>query len=388
MFRKSVMWLAILSALSSAVYAKNKSKSTDLYPCNSIVTEVQFKDNPQQAAWEWFVCLNSLDASTGKYNWETFKPINEVYLANGGVPSSYDNRLTTPAEVINIATSQGMDSSALFHDIQLNIQVDGLPLEMGGASPKLPTASFVHYQLLMNRGTFDYIVGQQVYNINGQAALTEDLNFPARAWELKTSWLWIGTNADFKTTLSNDGYQIVSAYYKDENNDYQVGYAALSGMHIINKLFSADWLWMTFENENNSKYTVTNGFPAQPMHNITGPTAAAIAQNTIYQAANPTLSHYELIGVQDGFVERSTPLLASSQMESAFQSRSSCVACHHTAAYSAEEGYFNFAIPENGGIQYPIEKLPDSDFNGYNKLDFVWSLKRAKWDRSTGGNGE
>ncbi len=30
----------------------------------------------------------------------------------------------------------------------------------------------------MGKDTFDYIVNKQVYNVNGQAALANDLNFP------------------------------------------------------------------------------------------------------------------------------------------------------------------------------------------------------------------
>ena len=77
-------------------------------------------------------------------------------------------------------------------------------------------------------------------------------------------------------------------------------------------------------------------------------------------------------------------LLANSQLESAFQSQSSCLACHDTAAYSEKKGYFNFALPQQDGIVYPTEPLPDSAFAGYNKLDFVWSLKRAQWKRQGG----
>jgi hypothetical protein len=60
---------------------------------------------------------------------------------------------------------------------------------------------------------------------------------------------------------------------------------------------------------------------------------------------------------------------------------SSCFACHGTAAYSPTKGYFNFALKQQGGIVYPTAALPASDFVGYHKLDFVWSLKRAQWQR-------
>jgi hypothetical protein len=114
------------------------------------------------------------------------------------------------------------------------------------------------------------------------------------------------------------------------------------------------------------------------MTNSTGPTAAAKPVNASFQANNPTLSKYELIGVEYKPIQQ---VLANSQLESAFQNTSSCLACHSTAAYSNNDGYFNFALNQGGGIVYPTAPLPASDFNGYKKLDFVWSLKRAQWQR-------
>ena len=97
-----------------------------------------------------------------------------------------------------------------------------------------------------------------------------------------------------------------------------------------------------------------------------------------FQAQYPQLAQYELIGTQS---ETNPTLLANSQLESAFQSQSSCFACHGTAAYSKTKGYFNFAQKQQDGIVYPTAPVPASEFAGYNKLDFVWSLKRAQWQR-------
>ncbi|MFT4928115.1 MAG: hypothetical protein ACI8WB_004232 [Phenylobacterium sp.] len=375
MLKKTIMWLLFVNG-ASALAADcdnflNFSGDVD-------ATRAEFQKQPQQMSWQWFRCLNQ-PVNANAREWEMLKPTSQVYLSDGAKPLPYAQRTVTPAEVITQATTLGMDTSKVFHDLDAKLQVDGLPLEMGGASPPATTAQFVRYQLLMNAGTFDYVVKQAVYNVNGQEALTSALDFPANAWELKTSWLWVGNNQTYLRLLIKDKYEIANGYYKDSDGTYKVGYVALSGMHIINKLFE-EWVWITFENRNNPKYTITNGFPATPMVNTTGPTAAAKVQNAIFQQANPTLSEYELIGVQWGF-GKGPQLLASSQMESAFQSRSSCIACHQTAAYSADDGYYNFAHKENGGILYPIEETPTSAFTNYNMLDFVWSLKRASWSR-------
>lgn len=375
----SITVLSALAGLAQAQGANTAFDCTDFLQFGGNIDKMRttFTQSPETLAWNWFVCLNQPAAAQSPDRaWETMKPSDQVYLANGTQPLPYAQRTPVPAAVLTQAQAMGMNVNRLFHNLNATQQVDGLILEMGGQVPQAQQGQAVRFQLLMGPDTFNYIVQQKVYNVNGQAALTSDLNFPSTAWELKAAWLWIGNNPTYQQQLANDGYYIAQTYYQ-QGTEYVVGYAALSGLHVINKL-NPDWVWTTFENRNNSKYTVTNAIPPTPMTNSTGPTAAAQPVNTSFQASNPTLAQYELIGVQSN----TTPtLLANSQLESAFQNQSSCFACHSTAAYSSTKGYFNFALKQDGGIVYPTAALPASDFVGYHKLDFVWSLKRAQWQR-------
>ena len=375
----SITVLSALAGLAQAQGANTAFDCTDFLQFGGNIDKMRttFTQSPETLAWNWFVCLNQPAAAQSPDRaWETMKPSDQVYLANGTQPLPYAQRTPVPAAVLTQAQAMGMNVNRLFHNLNATQQVDGLILEMGGQVPQAQQGQAVRFQLLMGPDTFNYIVQQKVYNVNGQAALTSDLNFPSTAWELKAAWLWIGNNPTYQQQLANDGYYIAQTYYQ-QGTEYVVGYAALSGLHVINKL-NPDWVWTTFENRNNSKYTVTNAIPPTPMTNSTGPTPAAQPVNTSFQASNPTLAQYELIGVQSN----TTPtLLANSQLESAFQDQSSCFACHGTAAYSPTKGYFNFALKQDGGIVYPTAALPASDFVGYHKLDFVWSLKRAQWQR-------
>lgn len=373
--------ITVLSALAGLAQAQD----TNNFNCSNFLqfgisadqTRTAFNKHPETMAWNWFVCLNQPDAQGYNRVWESFKPSDQVYLANGVNPGSYDSRMKPPDEVLKQAKALGLDANRLLHNLNATQQVDGMSLEMGGTVvPEAQRGQVVRFQLLMSQDTYNYIVKNNVYNVDGQEALTSNLNFPATAWELKAAWLWIGADMDYKKKLENDGYYTAQAYYQ-QGTDYRVGYAALSGLHVVNKLDSS-WVWTTFENVNNRKHTVTKGHPPRPMTNSTGPTSDAIPVNTQFQANNPTLSKYELIGVE---YQPKTQVLANSQLESAFQDTSSCLACHGTAAYSKTDGYFNFAIPTQGGLTYPTTPLPDKDFNGYKKLDFVWSLKRAQWKR-------
>ncbi|MCD9117006.1 hypothetical protein [Pseudomonas bijieensis] len=374
--------ITVLSALAGLAQAQD----TNNFDCSNFLqfgadinqTRTAFAQSPETMAWNWFVCLNQPStAQSSNLVWEMMKPSDQVYLPNGAPPGAYDSSAPLPAAVVTQAKAQGMDLSRSFHNINATQQVDGLILQMGGAVPDAQQGHPVRFQLLMGKDTFDYIVQKQVYNVNGQAALANDLNFPPTAWELKAAWLWIGTDTTYRQTLVNDGYYIAQAYYQQDDGTYKVGYVALSGLHVVNKL-NADWVWTTFENINNSKYTVTNAAPPAPMTNTTGPTPAAKPVNASFQANNRNLSKYELIGVE---FQPITQVLANSQLESAFQNTSSCLACHGTAAYSNDKGYFNFALNHGGGIVYPTTPLPPSAFDGYKKLDFVWSLKRAQWQR-------
>ncbi|CAD5201007.1 hypothetical protein [Pseudomonas sp. FEN] len=372
--------ITVLSALAGLAQAENINNfnCTDffLFARDIDKTRTEFNKSPETMAWNWFVCLNQPStAKSPNRVWEIMKPSEQVYLRNGAAPADYEHRVMPPNAVLQQARTLGLDLSRAFHDLRATQQVDGLALQMGGAVPASQKGNPVRFQLLMGKDTFDYIVKNKVYNMNGQEALSGNLVFPNTAWELKAAWLWIGTDPDYLKQLVSDGYYIAQAYYQQQDGTYQVGYAALSGLHVVNKL-NANWVWTTFENINNSKYTVTND--AKAMKNSTGPTPDATAANTRFQAAYPALSKYELIGVEFKPV---TQVLANSQLESAFQNTSSCLACHDTAAYSNTKGYFNFALGNGGGILYPTTPLPEKTFTGYKKLDFVWSLKHAQWQR-------
>ncbi|OAI84679.1 hypothetical protein [Pseudomonas putida] len=377
--------ITVLSTLAGLAQADN----TNPFDCSNFLTFngnqaqalAQLKASKETLSWNWFNCLNQPAANGLDRVWETLKPSDQVYLANGANPGAYT--LAPPPQAVTDAAAgiPGMNTQRAFHNLNAILQVDGLPLEMDGKTvPASQRGKPVRFQLLMSESTFDYIVQKGVYNTNGQSALTANLDFPATSWEAKAGWLWIGTDTTYQKQLEDDGYYIAQAYYQNDDGSYTVGYAALSALHVINKLVP-QWVWTTFENVNNSKYTVTNAIPPKPMTNSTGPTAEAVPVNAQFQQWYGNLSRYELIGTQ---IDSNPKLLANSQLESAFQSQSSCSACHGTAAYSKDDGYFNFTLSgQDGkdGIVYPTAPLPETAFKGYNKLDYVWSLKRAQWQR-------
>lgn len=147
------------------------------------------------------------------------------------------------------------------------------------------------------------------------AQANKPANFPATSFEIKTSWIWIGTDPKIFNRL---------------NGKYYI--AALSGMHIVSKPVP-QWLWTTFQNVNDAQYTkAVNKLPISP-------TVAKANQKyrDALQKLGSIFANYQLIGTQSQFVDAAgkPTLLANSQIESAFQQASSCVTCHSTASYSA-----------------------------------------------------
>jgi len=73
-------------------------------------------------------------------------------------------------------------------------------------------------------------------------------------------------------------------------------------------------------------------------------------------------------------------LLANSTIESAFQTQSSCITCHHLASIKPNGEYFNLANTQGGNLNYYVGDPPS--LTGYNFLDYVWSMKRAHRQRT------
>ncbi len=328
-------------------------------------------EDSAEYAWNLFLALNDPWNGPGSKVWETdFRQTSTVYLADGSVPAPWGQE-TAPPDLPPIPAN-GCVPPGVRHNLDTAIQVDGRDLlDSWGQS--------VRYQLLMNRPTFDYIVARQFYNVNGQEAAAQagiPANFPVESYELKTSWLWLGTDPS-RCAEVGDQYYVVNAYYQlfdrdGQPNGWQVGYAALAGMHIINKSLP-DWVWITFENIYNPQFTAAR---------LELPIASDVqAANRYYQGAlaGSVFANYQLDGVQTTFTVPGQPsqptLLANSTIESAFQPQSSCITCHSLASIKPDGEYFNLAYTQGGNVNYYVGDPPS--LAGYNFLDYVWSLKRA-----------
>jgi hypothetical protein len=381
-----MLLLAVLAAGCTSHGPRPVAKAGPAAPraLPSHATLVQVRTNPATAraaaaenlaeyAWTLFLALNEPWTQPESKVWESeFRQTSSVYLADGSRPAPWGEAVEPPD--LPPIPANGCVPPGVRHNLDTDLQVDGFDL-----LDKWNQA--VRYQLLMNRPVFDYIVARQFYNVNGQelaAQQNRPANFPAESYELKTSWLWLGTDPA-KCAAVTGKYYIVNAYYLRFDRDgqpagWEVGYAALAGMHIINKS-QPNWVWITFENIYNPQFT-----KARLELPISAEDQAA---NRSYQAElgglGSVFANYQLDGVQTTFTEPNDPnqptLLANSTIETAFQTQSSCITCHHLASIKPDGTYFNLVNTQGGNVNYYTGNPPDQQ--GYNFLDYVWSMKRA-----------
>ena len=434
-----VLAMASIFALLSPVYALGKAPVPEPPPeptidiqqiWNTLTNQSSARElassDPNQYAWDAFLALNwpsqgkgsdvpnfgSNIGDPGFVVWEGWKSENEVYLANGARPQPWATFDEPPAAVIELAKSQGLCSSSdcaddAFHNMRLIEQVDALTFKSNKDNNNEP----IRYEIGMNESMFNCIYTNELYNINGQEAIAQGtaefqqcnpdatgtvawgdgpIDFNWDAMEVKAAWIWLDPSNPQADDIK-DRYVTAIGYYQKFNDDgtpelvdgepvYAVSEAALSGLHVISKAL-VGWVWTTFENQYNADYTTSTielGIP-EPVQ--------ALNRQVQSQLGDSKYANYQLVGAQTGFYEPEK--LANSQIESAFQNRSSCFTCHFISNISTQtSGQLRYSFVDNrgGNLTYFIGELPEQTIEdlkaGYMPMDYVWSLNLAKRDRS------
>ena len=153
----------------------------------------------------------------------------------------------------------------------------------------------------------------------------------------------------------------------------------LTGLHIITKALP-QWVWITFEQVNNTKCTQVERRDPIPQNiaNVNAQMQKALA--------GTKWANYELVGVQTAAMNGTTPVvLANTQIETLFQSRSSCLTCHAIANIATHKP----TKPEDDLRKSFVQRTPPVSPPYYIGnapalapwvgQDFVWSLRRAVW---------
>ncbi|MCB9608732.1 MAG: hypothetical protein H6716_19240 [Polyangiaceae bacterium] len=287
----------------------------------------------------------------GLTTWSTWKHTSEVYLPGGKPPDAWKSGDPSKPPLLEAP------------------EIDGRTLTDSNGN-------LVEFEVRMNEATFSYIVARQLYGYAGQQALrkpgAEAVAFPPGSLEVKATWRLLDPIKD-KAILGN--YYTRTVTYASDGGGTTQAAAGLTGLHIISKALP-NWVWATFEQVDNAKTT-----EAKLLQPIAPDVAAANAK--MQQALQGTVwANYQLIGVMTEPVADGKPvILANSQMETGFQSTSSCLTCHSTASIGPDDNpRFQFFKP---GFQGYVGEPPSQPFDAaqggkFTRLDFVWSLKRAR----------
>jgi hypothetical protein len=308
--------------------------------------------------------------------WETWKNTSETFLANGHPPLAWTQPEVIPPPVLK-KPFQPSDSGDVWENMTGNSEVDGFPAKDNAGQDIL-------YEIRSDQNFFDYVVGKSLYNIDGQiqyAATSGGLSFSFGVMEVKASWRWLDTD---KAGCQAQDYFTANAFWplRDNNGNltgYKTGLMGLTGLHILTKALQ-QWVWITLEQVNNESCTAVTRRDPIP--------ANIVALNQQMQALlkGTKWANYEVVGVQISPGTADNPvLLANTQIETAFQSRSSCLTCHavaniatHKPVNPADDLRKSF-LQRNPPVSPPYYIGPPPDLGAYKSQDFVWSLRRAAW---------
>ncbi|WP_155740908.1 hypothetical protein [Burkholderia territorii] len=361
-------------------------------------------NSPDEYAWRLFVSLNwpaqsgtrHADASknigdAGRTVWESWMLVSggpknsSVYKIKGNAPDDWTASLDSycNATARDIAPLQQM-FRATGH---LMPQFDP-----GAAQPGTD-------EVRMNQSALEFITKSSLYYIEGQEALFSNgiraIAFPVAAKEVKAQWREISPQEEPR-------------YHSCHFNNKIYG---LTAMHILTKDLP-NWFWATFEHaDNNSQAKIAKGTdagyeewklpskdsfscPNNPVNCDSVPKGIGI-DGTKWQ-------YYRLRGTQINFVDSTgmATRLANSNIETGFQTTSSCMSCHARASIGArivgatranrlsifEPPFINDTPFGPVGVPNPVQfQVMSGDTHTsptpiltYTQLDFVWSLLRAQ----------
>lgn len=316
---------------------------------------------------------------TGAVVWQTWKNSAETFLPNGATPASWGTAEPVPAPVEQ-KPIQPSDSGSLWQNMTGNSEVDGFPAKDDAGQEIL-------YEIRQNQTTFDYIATNTLFHIDGQIAFAKasgGLQFDWSAMEVKASWRWLDTT---KQGCQAQDYFTANAYWPERDSSgkitgYKTGVMGLTGLHIISKALP-QWVWITFEQVNNTSCTAVTRRDPIPAD------IAALNQKMRAALAGTKWQNYELVGVQTSAGTAAQPvLLANTQIETAFQSRSSCLTCHAIASIATAKptdpaGNLRMSfLQRNPPVSPPYYVGPPPALAPFQSQDFVWSLRRAQWKKN------
>ena len=232
-------------------------------------------------SWQMFISLNWPVDSTGAYlpdindkgsrTWESWKESYEVFKEDGSSPRPWGSSTDLPEELLNKANVNA-HKEILFRTSKFpafeedkwkrnskhrDINITEDEVDQAFTAPIWDqSGNIIRYEIRLNKPTVDYIVTNELFNIDGQVTFSNQLkkvSFPAGnrqlagAIELKFAWKIMVPGKDFEERYFTKAVQIL-----DENKQLKDVVVGLVGMHIGTKTVSSpQWIWATFEQVDN-----------------------------------------------------------------------------------------------------------------------------------------
>lgn len=328
--------------------------------------------------------------------WETWQNTSDVYLDGGTDPGPWPAGTPVGDRLERAATHRF--AAAALSDLPNARHVVGgvmVPFE----DPVTAAARLT--EIRMNRTTFDYIRGHELYNLDGQLESVtggRSVEFPMGAKEVKAKWRPI----DAAERSRYHTMEVLAA-------DGSIRLYGLTALHIVSKDLPT-WFWATFEHVENPTLADSEGWRL-PSHDGFACRDAAPDCNRAPRGIGldgTVWQYYRLRGTLTGYVDaQQQPLmLANSELERGFQQSASCMTCHSRAALAIVAGaalrlpIFDTAGGESPRARRGFVGLPSAEWfalpgaipsaAAFQRQDFVWSLSQAKpkTDRQLTSNSE
>lgn len=357
-------------------------------------------------SWMTFIAMNwpadvttcepdpkkSITDAQGPRVWETWLNDTEVFVGRGLMPvhwpcltkdSAAERRGLLPKAVQELAKADPGAKILHFTSKAGPLNLPAINEAVGGPLPD-QNGHFVRYEALMNKVEFDYIINNQLWSQTGQAAFSGPVDFPRSEYqlpdirkgdigsiEIKAAWK-ILSRAEKE---GNRFYTRKAIVYDDDGANARYETVGLVGLHIIHKTRGqSQWIWTTFEQEDNAPtwgttplrpYSFNNprcplakcppnqlagyDFLGKPLHkpvqvwrttpieSQAGPLNASfkkLLRGSVWE-------HYRLIGTQwrGEFPATTKPaVLANAVLETYIQGFSSCNGCHGRARLAVCNG--------------------------------------------------
>lgn len=364
--------LPILSASKSRETSVTPSATSDANPAIN---------QPDKFAWTLFVDINKAAKRDSKDRvWEGWAKDEEVYGNPNATPvwSGSGAGLEVP----------GPQLKRLRPITQLQIALEESQRLRRGKRPRQrSTGLFIPPQeageeVRMNRATFDFIVTNKLWYVEGQeAALARGtrIDFPLESKEVKAVWQLIT-----ETQKPRFYWQLNAG----DGKPY-----GLVALHIISKDLP-NWTWSTFEQVDNPARCKVAKCKDDFGLNPDGSVSAGLLKLMRDAGLGSEWENYRLDGAQTEFTDSTgrPTTLGNSIIEEGFATTSSCISCHARATIGQRIpgqsrvnrlSVFKSTNPLTSDNGTPDPRWYYADPNKpetlkYLQLDFLWSMFRAK----------